>query len=146
MPVVRAEVTAEPLDPAAHLALVDSPRTGAVASFVGRVRDHDPEASGEVTGIAYTHHPDAGRLVGEIVGRVVADLDPDGEALVAVSHRVGRLAIGDVALLCVVASPHRELAFRLCPAVVEAIKAELPIWKQQFEASGRTTWSQLGLA
>ena len=145
MPVAFTSVTPDPLDPAALQALVENPRAGAVATFVGRIRNHDPEASGEVAAIDYTHHPDAGRLLGEIVARVVGRLDPDGEAVVSVAHRVGRLEVGDVALVCCVATAHRELAFALCPAVVEAVKAELPIWKQQFEESGRAVWSSLGL-
>ena len=145
MRVAFTSVTADVLDVAAHHARVDDPRAGAVAAFVGRIRNHDPEASGEVAAIDYTHHPDAGRLLAVIVARVGAQLDPAGAATVAASHRVGRLEVGDVALVCCVATPHRELAFALCPAIVEAIKAELPIWKQQFEASGRAVWSQLGL-
>lgn len=145
MAVVFTAVTSGVLDVAAHLAAVEDPRAGAVACFVGRIRNHDPEAAGEVAAIDYTHHPDADRLLGEIVARVLAELDPAGEATVAASHRVGRLEVGDVALVCCVATAHRELAFRLCPALVEAIKAELPIWKQQFEASGRAVWSSLGL-
>ena len=143
MPVVSADVTESPLDLSALLTAVEGPTAGAVVSFIGRIRDHDPEASGEVAAIDYTHHPDAGRLLAEIVARVVAELDPAGAATVAASHRVGRLEVGDVALVCCVATPHRELAFALCPAIVEAIKAELPIWKQQFEADGSHRWSGL---
>lgn len=145
MPVVLAQVTDQPLDADALVALVQSPTSGAVACFFGQIRDHDPEASGEVVGITYTHHPDAGRLIGEIVARVVAGIDGDGVALVAAAHRVGRLEVGDLALGVVVATPHRGLGFELCPAIVEAIKEELPIWKQQFEADGRAVWSALGV-
>lgn len=145
MAVVSTAVTSEVLDVAAHLEAVEDDRAGAVACFVGRIRNHDPEAAGEVAEIDYTRHPDADRLLGEIVARVVGEFDAAGEATVAASHRVGRLGVGEVALVCCVATPHRALAFALCPAIVEAIKAELPIWKQQFEASGRAVWSQLGL-
>ena len=138
-------VTTQPLDVDAHLRLVEDDRSGAVTCFVGRIRNHDPEAVGDVAAISYTHHPDADRIAGDIVRRVVARLDPAGEASVAMTHRVGRLEVGDVALVCCVSTPHRELAFALCEAIVEAIKADLPIWKQQFEASGRAVWSRLGL-
>ena len=47
-------------------------------------------------------------------------------------------------MVCV-ATAHRRQAFDICEAVVEAIKAELPIWKQQFEATGRQVWSNLGV-
>ena len=80
-----------------------------------------------------------------MVERVLAASDPAGEASVAVSHRVGHLAVGELALVCCVATPHRAAAFDVCEEVVEVIKAELPIWKHQTEASGRKVWSQLGL-
>lgn len=70
----------------------------------------------------------------------------DGDPRVAVAHRVGHLVVGDLALVACVSSPHRALAFDVCAELVEAVKRELPIWKQQFEADGRHVWSNLGLA
>lgn len=145
MGLERAAVTTGVLDVAEHAALVTSARAGAMATFTGIIRDHDPEAAGEVVGIDYSHHPDAGAVLGRIAERVIGELDPAGEASVALSHRVGRLNVGEVALVCAVATPHRAEAFALCSALVEAVKAELPIWKHQTEASGRRVWSNLGL-
>lgn len=145
MPIVHASVTDQELDTAEFISMVSGPTAGALSCFFGQIRDHDPEASGQVTGIEYTQHPDADRLIGQIIERVVAAIDPEGVALVAAAHRVGRLEVGDVALVVTVATPHRELGFVLCQAIVEAIKRELPIWKQQFEADGRAVWSGLGL-
>lgn len=145
MSVVTAVVTDAPLDLASLLADVDDARAGAVVNFVGCIRDHDPEASGEVVSLDYTGHPDASRIIGEIATRVAGRVDPSGEALVSVAHRIGHLVVGEAALVACVSSPHRALAFELCSELVEAIKAELPIWKHQQEASGRTVWSNLGL-
>lgn len=143
MGLLHASVTSEPLDAAWHHRTVEAPTAGAVASFTGMIRNHDPQASGEVTGIDYSHHPDADALLARIVRRVLAASDPDDEARVAVSHRVGHLDVGELALVCCVATPHRAQAFALCAAIVEAIKDELPIWKRQSEASGRAVWSNL---
>lgn len=145
MGVLLASVTSERLDLDAHLRLVQDDGTGAVACFAGRIRNHDPEAAGEVVGIDYTHHPDAEVILGVIAMSVLAGLDPGEEATVAVSHRVGRLAVGDLALVACVGSAHRHLAFRVCEELVERVKADLPIWKQQFEADGRAVWSRLDL-
>lgn len=145
MGVVIATVTESPLSLHDLMDAVASPSAGAVACFVGRIRDHDPEASGEVVALDYTCHPDAGRLIGEIAARAASEVDADGAALVAVAHRVGRLDISDAALIACVSSPHRELAFRLCAELVEQVKRDLPIWKHQHEASGRAVWSNLGL-
>jgi len=145
MPLKHAEVTTDPLDVETLRRTVESPTAGAVTCFIGQIRDHDPEADGIVTGIDYTHHPDAHQLMAPIVGRVLDRLDPAGEATVAAVHRVGHLNVGDLALVVCVATAHRRASFDICEAVVEAIKAELPIWKQQFEATGRQVWSNLGV-
>lgn len=145
MPVNHAEVTTDPLDVEILRRTVESPTAGAVTCFIGQIRDHDPEADGIVTGIDYTHHPDASHMMAPIVLRVLDRLDPDGEATVAAVHRVGPLNVGDLALVVCVATAHRRASFDICQAVVEAIKAELPIWKQQFEATGRQVWSNLGV-
>lgn len=145
MPVIHTAVTQEVLDAAAHEALVTDPTAGAAVCFTGMIRDHDPEAAGEVTGIEYTHHPDADAMLAAMVARILGDADPRGEARVAVSHRVGHLDVGELALVCCVSTPHRAEAFALCSAIVEVIKAELPIWKRQLESDGRTVWSGLGL-
>ncbi len=145
MGVVHTAVTTEPIELAAHHALVEHASAGAVASFVGMIRDHDPEASGTVTGIEYTWHPDAAERLADLTVGVLAGLAGGNDVRVAVSHRVGHLDVGEVALVCCAAAPHRAEAFAACAAVVEAIKAELPIWKRQLEADGRAVWSGLGL-
>ncbi len=143
MGIIFTHVTDAALDRDAHLDAVASPHAGAVVAFFGVIRDHDPEASGEVTAIDYTFHPDAATMLRDMVSRVLSESDPDGDALVAVSHRVGRLEVGESALACCVSTSHRRAAFELCDRLVETIKAELPIWKQQFEVDGGQTWSRL---
>ena len=138
-----AHIATQDIDLRTVLASVDDPGTGAVASFVGQVRDHDPEADGEVVALRYTCHPDAQALIEQIVGRVLTDLDPQGEASVHAVHRIGDLDVGDLALVVAVGTAHRDLAFTLCRALVEAVKHELPVWKQQFEADGSHVWSGL---
>ncbi|MEG9226044.1 molybdenum cofactor biosynthesis protein MoaE [Aeromicrobium sp. Sec7.5] len=138
--IVLAEVTTTPLDVAAHLTAVSHAAAGAVATFVGQVRDHDPEAQGEVELLEYEAHPDAERALADIAVRVAAGQD----VRIAVSHRSGSLAVGDAAVVVAVASPHRALAFEVCRELIETIKTDLPIWKRQVDASGRSTWKGLG--
>ena len=130
-----ARVTSSPLDLAEHLAAVADPACGAVVTFVGQVRDHDPDATGRVTGIEYSAHPDAGRILTELADQAEAT-----GARVAVSHRTGALAVGDLALVACVATAHRAQAYEVSRELVERIKAELPVWKRQSEADGRTSW------
>ncbi|MGD8214135.1 molybdenum cofactor biosynthesis protein MoaE [Aestuariimicrobium sp. Y1814] len=145
MPVVHAQVSEDAIDPEVLRRLVDSPAAGAVAVFVGQIRNHDAEATGEVESIDYSGHPDADAMIGPIVSSLLDELDPAGETLVAAQHRVGHLLVGEVAIVVAVSSGHRELAFRVCSQAVERIKAELPIWKHQKEVGGRKVWSNLGL-
>lgn len=138
--IVLAAVTSAPLDVAAHLAAVSHPSAGAVATFVGQVRDHDPDARGEVELLEYEAHPDAEHVLGGIAERIAGDR----AVRIAVSHRAGALAVRDAAVVVAVASPHRALAFEVCRELIEAIKTDLPIWKRQVDASGRTAWKGLG--
>jgi len=143
MGVQLAEVTAEPIDDARLVDLVRRPTAGAISLFLGVVRDNDPQASGQVVSLSYTCHPSAPHRMSRIVADVVTALDPGGECEVAASHRIGRLVVGDSAFVVAVSSRHRRLAMAVCDQVVETVKAELPIWKQQFEADGSYRWSGL---
>lgn len=132
-----ATLSADPLDVATHLAAVASPHAGAVATFVGTVRDHDPEATGEVVTLEYSAHPDAEAVLRRVAEELAAG---DGVLGLAVSHRVGSLGVGDVAIVAAVSTAHRALAFEVCRALVERVKAELPVWKKQVVADGTHTW------
>lgn len=133
-----ARISAEPLDLQEHLDAVEDVTAGAVTTFVGRVRDHDPDAAGEVVALEYTAHPDAEKALRAIAERAGASV------IVAVSHRIGRLAVGDAAVVIVVGSSHRAEAFEACRMIIETIKTELPVWKRQLEADGRAEWKGLG--
>ena len=130
-----AEVTEAPLDAAAHERAVAHPTAGAVVTFHGVVRDHDHGRG--VTRLEYEAHPSAARVLAEVAAEVAAD--PDVHA-VAVSHRVGVLEVGDVALVAAVSSAHRAAAFAACARLVEEVKARLPVWKHQLFLDGTDEW------
>ncbi len=135
MTVVLVTVSDEPLDLAAHEAAVSRPDGGAVVSFQGVVRDHDHGRS--VLELDYESHPSAE----EVLLKVAAEIDAEQDVLaVAISHRVGRLKIGDVALVAAVATAHRGAAFATCARLVDEAKARLPIWKHQVFADGTDEW------
>jgi molybdopterin synthase catalytic subunit len=133
--VVIAEVLDSPLDLAAHEKAVSDRRAGAVVSFQGVVRDHDHGRG--VTLLEYEGHPSAEAVLREVAGEIAAD--PDVYA-VAVSHRIGTLAIGDVALVATVSTAHRAAAFTTCAKLVDEVKARLPIWKRQIFEDGTEEW------
>lgn len=139
MSVRIASITSDPLVLDDHVAAVSDGTAGAVSVFLGTVRDSDPDAAGPVVALEYTAHPDA-----EVaLARLAAEVDgPD--LAIAVSHRIGRLGIGEAAVVIAVSSGHRDAAFVACRRLIESIKAELPVWKRQVEADGSTAWKGLG--
>ena len=114
---------------------VQSDAAGAVVTFAGVVRNHDDGR--EVSWLDYAGHPTAAAVIEQVAADVAA-LFP--EVQVAVLHRVGRLAIGDVALACAVASAHRQDAFAACSQLVDEVKKRVPIWKEQGFGDGSTEW------
>jgi molybdopterin synthase catalytic subunit len=134
--VLRAAVGEAPLDVAEHAALVDRAAAGAVVTFAGVVRDHDGGRS--VRGLEYSAHPSAEKVVAEVAAQIASRAH--GVRAIAVSHRVGRLAIGDVALACAVAADHRREAFETCAELVEEVKRLLPVWKHQIFTDGTDEW------
>jgi molybdopterin synthase catalytic subunit len=134
---VIARIQDEPLDLLFHVEHVTSPQAGAVATFAGLVRDHDPSVDGKVVALEYSAHPDAAAVLRRIADDVAADDDILG---VAVSHRIGHLEVGQAAIVAAVASAHRAAAFDACRRLVETVKAELPVWKREILADGSHIW------
>lgn len=133
--VTLVEVTTAPLDLAAHEAAVADRRAGAVVSFQGVVRDHDHGRA--VTRLEYEGHPSAADVLRAVAAEIAAD---PAVYAVAVSHRLGPLAIGDAALVAAVSTAHRAEAFAACARLVDEVKARLPVWKRQLFADGTEEW------
>jgi molybdenum cofactor synthesis domain-containing protein len=134
--VLRAEVTEAALSVDEHAALVADRAAGAVVTFAGVVRDHDGGKG--VTDLAYEGHPSAKTVIEEVAADIATR--HRGVRTLAVSHRIGPLAIGDVALACAVAAEHRREAFAACADLVDEVKARLPIWKHQTFTDGSDEW------
>ncbi|APU23762.1 molybdenum cofactor biosynthesis protein MoaE [Actinoalloteichus sp. GBA129-24] len=134
--VVRAEVVDEDLAAVDHEALVGDAAAGAVVGFRGVVRDHDGGRG--VRELEYVGHPSAPDTVGQVAADVAAR--HPGLRAIAVTHRLGLLGIGDLALVCAVSAAHRAEAFTACADLVDEIKARLPIWKRQVFVDGEEEW------
>jgi molybdopterin synthase catalytic subunit len=134
--VLRAAVGEQPLDVAEHAALVEHAAAGAVVTFAGVVRDHDGGRG--VLALDYSAHPTAQQVIAQVAAEVGARAH--GVRAIAISHRVGRLGIGDVALACAVAADHRQEAFATCAELVDEVKQQLPVWKHQSFADGTDEW------
>jgi molybdopterin synthase catalytic subunit len=134
--VLRAVVGEQPLDVAEHAELVEQAAAGAVVTFAGVVRDHDGGRG--VLALDYSAHPTAEKVVTQVAAAVAARAA--GVRAIAVSHRVGRLQVGDVALACAVAADHRREAFATCAELVDEVKRLLPVWKHQSFVDGSDEW------
>ena len=140
MNIRLAQISTEPLDVDAHSTAVEDSRMGAEVTFIGRVRDNDEDAATAVIALEYSAHPDAEQTLRRIAEEAIGDTD----AIVAVSHRVGRLEVGDAAVVISVASGHRDVAYEVSRTLIETIKHGLPVWKRQIESDGATVWKGLG--
>ena len=124
-----------PLDVAEVIASLDDDSSGGLTLFVGRVRDHDHGL--DVTGLEYSAHPTALERLVEVTETVAKEYDV---LAVAAVHRVGRLAIGDAAVVVATAAAHRGEAFEATRALIDRLKETVPIWKHQMFEDGSDEW------
>jgi molybdopterin synthase catalytic subunit len=110
---------------------------GAEVVFLGRTRRETHEKFGALVRLEYeAYGPMAEKELETIAARLASE---HPEARVLFAHRVGSLAIGEVAVAVVASAPHRGEAFAACRAAIEAIKATVPIWKKEIGPEG-VTW------
>lgn len=132
----RFAIVAGPLDQTAIAAKVADPSAGAVVTFVGTVRN---QARGrEVVALEYEAYPEAAEKILAKIGDEITERWGTGIERVAISHRTGRLDVGEASVVIAVASPHRTEAFDACRYAIERIKQIVPIWKKEFYADGET--------
>ncbi len=117
------------------LASVLDRAAGGVVVFLGVVRDVDHER--EVRSLEYSAHPTAEQTLREVLESVAADFEV---IAVAATHRVGPLEIGEVATVVAASAAHRAEAFAAARAVIDRLKARVPIWKHQIFLDGGQEW------
>lgn len=116
-------------------AAVADPAAGGIALFAGAVRDSDHDRG--VSGLSYSAHPSAVDELRRVAGVITEKYPVIGVAAV---HRVGDLAIGDLAVVLAVSCPHRAEAFDACRDLIDILKASVPIWKHQRFDDGTAEW------
>ena len=133
--LVYAVVTDAPVHIQELSKLVANPHSGAIVTFCGDVRDHD--GGKEVESLLYEIHPSAPEQIKVITQSVIGRFEIEK---VAVAHRYGDIAIGETAFAVAVSAAHRQAAFDACAAIVDEVKAKLPIWKHQKFTDGSDEW------
>ena len=138
MPEISAHVSDEPLEPGAAIATVSDPASGAVAVFVGTVRDTPvTDASGPVTRLDYDAHP---TLAEEKIHAIAAEAAAkwDLRKVVAI-HRTGSCDVGEPTVVVACSAPHRADALEACRWIIDEIKEGVPIWKREVYTDG-SSW------
>jgi molybdopterin synthase catalytic subunit len=121
------------------MAVVAHPSAGGIAIFVGVVRNH---AEGRaVDHLDYEAHDKLATRELTLVANEV--LQSQADVRVCAVHRVGSLAIGDLAVIVAASAPHRAEAFAACRALIEKIKERVPIWKKEWATDGTADWVNL---
>lgn len=128
----RCSISSAPLDVEAVVKRVNGPDIGGIVTFLGAVRN---EARGH--DIDHLEYEAYAAMAERELDQIVAEAEARWPgARVAVAHRVGRLAIGDLAVVVVGAAPHRGEAFEACRYTIDTLKTRVPIWKKEFASDG----------
>ncbi|HXW51638.1 MAG TPA: molybdenum cofactor biosynthesis protein MoaE [Candidatus Acidoferrales bacterium] len=125
-------LSSDPLDEQVVTRLVSGKASGGIVTFVGRVRDH---ARGRtVVALEYEAYPEMAESVFAAIAQEAKTRFSVSE--VAIHHRQGRLAVGDVSVVVAVAAAHRGPAFEACRYTIDELKKRAPIWKKEFSPDG----------
>lgn len=129
---LRVEVTDRAISASELADLVRDPRAGAIATFEGTVRDH--HAGKKVAFLEYeAYAPMAESELRKIGERVIERWPLEA---VAISHRIGRLEIGEVAVALAVSAAHRAEAFDALRWAIDTLKETVPVWKRETGPDG----------
>jgi molybdopterin synthase catalytic subunit len=129
-------ITTAPLEPAPLITLVQAPDMGAIVTFAGIVRDN---FGGRTT--AYLEYEAFAPMAVAVLEQIATEAQGRwNTGRIAVHHRIGRLEIGQTAVLIVVAAPHRHEAFEAAEWMMDRIKEIAPIWKKEYWADGTSEW------
>jgi molybdopterin synthase catalytic subunit len=125
-------ITSEPIDVHAAEALLHHPEAGGIVTFAGTVRNHNHGR--HVVSLTYEAYVEMAQARMEALAEEMAARWPLYRVVLV--HRVGTLAIGEAAVFVGVSAAHRDVAFEACRHGIDAIKADVPIWKKETFVGG----------
>ncbi len=125
-------VTSDTLDLRELLAFVGDPGAGAIATFIGTVRNHNEGR--KVISLDYEAYPE---MAEEELRRLGQEAEEKWEICrIAIAHRIGSVQIGEASVMIAVSSGHRQDAFAACRFAIEEVKKRVPIWKKEVFEGG----------
>jgi molybdopterin synthase catalytic subunit len=128
----RCTLSAEPLDVGRVVARVVGPDAGGIVTFVGTVRD--ASRGHAIRHLEYEAYSGMAEREMEKIADAAAQQWPG--ARVAMAHRTGHLAIGEIAVVIAASAPHRPEAFAACRFAIDTLKQQVPIWKKEVAVDG----------
>ncbi|HXD79047.1 MAG TPA: molybdenum cofactor biosynthesis protein MoaE [Puia sp.] len=132
----RGSISAAPIDLAALVAAAHHPGAGAVVLFSGEVRD-----SNHGKPVAFLEYEAHAELAEKMIGEIMAEAKLRwGLSVVLAQHRVGRVAVGETAVVVITSAAHRGEAYAANRHIIDRIKHEAPIWKCEYFADGTREW------
>jgi molybdopterin synthase catalytic subunit/molybdopterin converting factor small subunit len=122
----------EPIDVPAVLAQVERQEAGAIASFIGTVR-----ASSRDRDVLHLEYEAYEGMAEEVMEQLAATLKVKYDlSEVAITHRVGRVGIGEASVAIAVSAPHRQDALAACAEAIDTLKHTVPLWKKEVYEGG----------
>lgn len=133
----HARITEIPINIQQAFSFVQAAEHGAVSNFIGMIRNHNLGRT--VTGVSYdVFVPLVEKVLQELCD---ASQQQWGQAInIFIEHFKGRLSVGEISVIVVVSSAHRDEAFKTCRYLIEGIKHQCPIWKQEHYIDGDSQW------
>ena len=122
----------EPLDPAAVIREVSDPQAGGIATFIGTTR---VQSRGRT--VNYLDYEAYGGMAEAVMAQLADDLKAKHELCeVAITHRIGRVDVGDLSVVIAVSAPHRAAALAACQEAIDTLKQTVPLWKKEVYEGG----------
>ncbi|HEY8774665.1 MAG TPA: molybdenum cofactor biosynthesis protein MoaE [Gaiellaceae bacterium] len=122
----------EPLDPAAVIREVSDPRAGGIATFIGTTR---VESRGRT--VHYLDYEAYGGMAEQVMAELADELKRKHDLCeLAITHRIGRVDIGEPSVVIAVSAPHRAAALAACREAIDTLKETVPLWKKEVYEGG----------
>jgi MoaE-MoaD fusion protein len=135
----KIALSATPISLSDVVASVEGPEQGAIVTFTGTVR-----RNGQQPNVVKLDYEAYGPMAEEVLGAIASEIESEWPgARVAIHHRTGTLAVGEIAVVIAASAPHRAAAFDACRAAIERLKERAPIWKKETGEDG-AVWVGLG--
>jgi molybdopterin synthase catalytic subunit len=130
--MIMIEITEKKIDVQKVIDSVRSPDCGAVSVFIGMVRNHSRDK--DVNALEYEVY---GEMAEKMIEKIIDEIKSKWEVdKIAVSHRIGKMEVGEITVAIAVSAPHRKDSIPACQYAIDRLKEIVPIWKKEYAVDG----------